>query len=121
VLHEEFRPSPKPCPTSSTSTPRHSSPLAVGLLNPFLIYRSCLGVLGVISDSTHPPKEAGTLCRCVCERTLAASEIWMTANKATTSTGKRTLYPDRDAAGICKKQLMDVFGKMSVEDVLWKL
>ena len=52
---------------------------------------------------------------------MAASEVWMTANKATTSTGKRTLYPDRHAAGICKKQLMDVFGKMRMEDVLWKL
>lgn len=45
----------------------------------------------------------------------------MTANKATTSTGKRTLYPDRDAAGICKRELLKVFGKMGVEDVLWKL
>jgi len=119
VLHDEFR--PRPCPTSGATSSARSAPPPIALINPFLIYRSCLGVLGVISDSTHPPKEAGTLCRCVCERTLAASEVWMTANKATTSTGKRTLYPDRHAAGICKKQLMDVFGKMRVEDVLWKL
>jgi len=94
---------------------------ATALLNPFIIYRLCISALGTISDLSHSTKEQGILCRCVCERTLSAAEHWMTANKTTSSTGKRTLFADKEAAGICKKELVKVFKDLKREDVVWKL
>jgi len=45
----------------------------------------------------------------------------MTANKTTSSTGKRTLFADKEAAGICKKELIKVFGGLKREDVVWEI
>jgi hypothetical protein len=107
--------------TTTTQIQVHSrTPPPISQLNTFLLYRLCIGVLGSISDSTHPPKAQGTLCRCVCERTLASAETWLGKNKLAKTTEKRTLFPERETAMICKKELLKVFGGLEWEEVVWK-
>jgi hypothetical protein len=47
--------------------------------------------------------------------------MWLGKNKVVKTTEKRTLFPEKELARICKKEISKTFEGLKWESVVWKI